>query len=137
MTNEMMAFLIVLVMFAFIALIGCVYYFSSSAFYKARERKYRKLYPDYFKAWEDYRKANEEYGDICRKIHKLKGAIAVDTADLIYYTADRIKGAEKDLEKLKTELAVARGEKFRKDEERTILRKYAEQLRDKYNIKNF
>ena len=137
MTSETVVFLIMLVVFAFIALIGCVYYFSLNAFYKARERRYRKKFPDYFKAWEDYRKANEEYGDICRQIHRLKGAIEVDTADLIYYTEDKIAGAMANLENLKTELAVARGAKFRKDEERTILREYAQKLRDTYNIKNF
>ena len=137
MTSEMVVFLIMVGLFGAIGVIGCAFWWLQEMFYKMRERRYRKLYPDYFKAWEDYKKANEEYGDICRQIHRLKGAIEVDTADLIYYTADRIKGAEKELEKLKTELAVTRGEKFRKDEERTILRKYAEQLRNKYNIKNF
>jgi hypothetical protein len=137
MTSEMVVFLIMVGLFGAIGVLGCAFWWLQEMFYKARERRYRKLYPDYFKAWEDYRQANEEYGDICREIHRLKGAIEVDTADLIYYTEDKIKGAEKELEKLKTELAVARGAKFRKDEERTILRKYAEQLRNKYNIKNF
>jgi hypothetical protein len=137
MASEMVVFLIMVGLFGAIGVLGCAFWWLQQIFYKARERRYRKLYPDYFKAWEDYKKANEEYGDICRQIHRLKGAIEMDSADLIYYTADKIANAEKELEKLKTELAVARGAKFRKDEERTILRKYAEQLRNKYNIKNF
>lgn len=137
MTNEMIALLILVGLFGAVGVLGCAFWWLQEMFYKARERKYHKLYPDYFKAWEDYSRANEEYGDICREIHKLKGAIEVDTVDLIYYTEDKIKSAEKELEKLKVKLAEKRQEKFEKDEERTILRKYAEKLREKYNIKNF
>lgn len=137
MTNEGLALLIMLGLCVAVALIVGGIYSVCDIVLRLRERKYRKLYPDYFKAWEDYCKCNEEYGDICRQIHRLKGAIEVDTADLIYYTEDKIAGAMANLENLKTELAVARGAKFRKDEERTILREYAEKLREKYNIKNF
>lgn len=137
MTSEMMAFLILVGLFGAVGIIGFLFWWFSDLFYKARERRYLKLYPDYFKAVEDYNQVLREYNNICREIHRLKGAIEVDTADLIYYTEDKIKGAEKELEKLKVKLAEKRKEKFEKDEECTILHKYAEKLREKYNIKNF
>ena len=137
MTSEGLVLFIMMGLFAVVALIGLVFHWVYTGFYKMRERKYRKLYPDYFKALEDYYKCGEEYANICREIHRLKAYIETDTADLIYYTEDKIADAMTNLENLKTELAVIRGAKFRKDEERTILREYTQKLRKKYNIKNF
>lgn len=137
MTNEMLALLIVVGLFGAVGVLGCAFWWLQEMFYKTRERRYLKLYPDYFKAVEDYNQALRECNAICREIHRLKGAIEMDSADLIYYTADKIANAEKEIEKLRVQLAEKRKEKFKKDEECTILHKYAEKLREKYNIKNF